>query len=273
MALRLNDLRLFLETASSRTMSESARRLGITQPALSESIRRLEDDTGSPLFYRAKSGIALTPQGRRILEKAKSVMGLINEMESEHESALPTIVIGAHPLVASYSLPTALANLQKLEPAYRISVENAHSRQVQEWIQQGRVDVGLVVNPVSNPDLIIRTISKDKIAVWMHKGGALNEQILYNPEMFQAQTILRQWKKRPEQLMSLGSLELIVRLTSARLGYGILPTRAVELMHAPLVRAPHTPEYQDQICLVYRPEFGKSTYEKQILESLLASLS
>lgn len=273
MGLRLNDLRLFLETASSRTMSESARRLGITQPALSESIRRLEDDTGQPLFYRTKSGIALTPQGRHILEKAKSVMGLINEIESDHESALPTIVIGAHPLVASYSLPSAIQNLQKSEPHYRIAIENGLSREVQQWVQQGRVDIGLIVNPVSNPDLVIRTITKDKIAVWMHKNGALSEQVLYNPEMFQAQTILRQWKKRPQQTMTTGSLELIVRLTSARLGYGILPQRAVEMMQAPLVRLPHTAEYPDQICLVYRPEFGKSNYEKRILESLARSLN
>ena len=272
MYLRLNDIRNFLETAASRTMSDSARRLGITQPALSESIQRLEEDTGSTLFYRSKYGISLTPEGRRILEKSKSIMGLINEMESSHDTILPTLVMGWHPLLASYALPTALAHLNKNEPRYRIAVHNALSKHVQSSIQEGKIDIGLVVNPIANPDLIIRTIAKDKIAVWEHKSGALKEQILCDPELFQAQTILKQWKKRPQQMLAVGNLELIARLTSARLGYGILPTRAVELLGVPLIKVPNTVEHTDHISLVYRPEFGKTVYEKQIIEALMASM-
>ena len=74
MNFRMNDLENFIATAHCRTLSESATRLEITQPALSESIKRLESDLSEILFFRSRAGIALTPSGRNVLELAQSAV-------------------------------------------------------------------------------------------------------------------------------------------------------------------------------------------------------
>jgi DNA-binding transcriptional LysR family regulator len=60
---------------------------------------------------------------------------------------------------------------------------------------------------------------------------------------------------------------------SEGLGYGILPERAVRMLGAPLNRVKGLPFYRDEICLVWRPEFGKTDFEKFVIESLKQSFA
>lgn len=61
MKYRMTDLRNFVEASSCPTIMQAAQKLEISQPALSESIKRLESDLGYLLFYRSRTGIKLTP--------------------------------------------------------------------------------------------------------------------------------------------------------------------------------------------------------------------
>jgi DNA-binding transcriptional LysR family regulator len=269
--LRLNDLRNFLEASSCSTFSEAARKLGITQPALSESVKRLESDLGRVLFYRAKAGISLTPEGRGAVSRAKGVLGQLGELElSPQTGAAPAVTIGCHPVVGSYTLPEALKRLQKSQPGARVELRHGLSREMQDEIQKGRIDVGVVINPVPNPDLVIRVAARDVVGVWSSRKPL--EQVICEPELVQTQAILRAWKKRPQELLASSSLELIARLAHSGLGYGILPERVVKLTGLALERVPGTPSYEDRICVVSRPEFGGTRYERQVLDSLMGVL-
>ena len=267
MSLRLNDLNNFSEISSCSTLREGAARLGITQPALSESIKRLEQDVGCVLFYRSKSGVSLTPSGRKILEYGKRALGLIAELESMTATPIlaSTVVIGCHPVVGSYTLPKALAQLSK---GFRIELRHGPSRTIQSEIQKGSIDIGIVINPISNPDLVIRKLALDRVGVWHAVGTTGQQQIFCDPDLIQTQAILRKWKARSQSILSTSSLELAARLTAAGLGYGILPKRVVDLVAPGLKAVPSTPEYTDEIALVYRPEFGRLPFERNIIDAL-----
>ena len=189
------------------------------------------------------------------------------------------VTIGCHPVVASYSLPAALKSLSRTAPDYRIDLKHDLSRSVLLEIQQGRVDIGLVVNATPTPDLIVRKIASDDVCVWTSPRASVSSQtsakhdrIFCDPSLMQTQSILRKWKKAPTVQIATSSLELIVRLTAEGLGYGILPARAVKLVGAKLQVEPHLPSYRDTISLVYRPEFGKNKIERRVIEALTASL-
>src|SRR5262245_20635952 len=115
MDFRLSDLENFIAAASCRTLSEGAAKRGITQPSMSESIRRFEADLGCKLFYRSKQGIRLTPSGRAILDRGRRATEALVELGTLDRAGGTfqgrRVIIGCHPTVASYALPATLLQL------------------------------------------------------------------------------------------------------------------------------------------------------------------
>lgn len=277
MNFRMTDLKNFIEVATSRTMREGAEKLGITQPALSESIKRLEKDLGEVLFYRSRSGITLTPGGQKTWTQAKEafkLLGILGADQDRNNSRV--ITIGCHSLIASYFLPKAFRLIQLENPFYQIQLRHDLSRIIQMDVQQGKIDIGLVVNPLPSPDLISRPLARDEICVWQNKAAqtAGLDRIFCNLSLLQTQSILRKWKNRPSQIINIESLELIARFTSEGLGYGIIPARAIELLNMKnCVKLEGAPIFQDTISILYRPEFGKHPHERFVITALKRSVT
>jgi DNA-binding transcriptional LysR family regulator len=272
MDIRLNDVRNFVACATCRTLSEAAIKLEISQPALTQSIQNLEAEVGMILFYRSRSGVRLTPSGRDFLERSVHFMeayeGLSRDQNSSNTFGSRMISIGCHPVVAQYSLPKALKALAKAAPDYQIHLRHDLSRKIQISIQRGELDVGIVVNPVEVPDLVIQRLGYDHVSVWRPSGGFDEETIVCNLELFQTQSILKKWKKHPRRILSTESLELVAQMVGEGVGFGILPSRAVELSSQRLKNMSELPSYRDVISLCYRPEFGKSPAEASVLDAI-----
>jgi len=276
MDFRVSDLENFIATASCRTLSEGAQKRGITQPSMSESIRRLEADLGCKLFYRSKEGIRLTPSGRLILDRGRQAtealfeLGALRREKGTFQGR--RVTIGCHPTVAAYALPATLLALSRSAPDFHVDLVHNFSRTVQAQIQAGQVDVGIIVNPTRIPDLVIRKLASDTVAVWRAQRGKPQHRLICDPELFQAQAILRKWRSCPRDIISTTNLELVARLTDSGIGVGILPSRAVTLYGVKLRKVAGTPTYTDEIAMVHRPEFGRLPYERHVLEALRSSL-
>ncbi len=273
---RISDIENFVSTCGSRTIIEASRQLGISQPALSESIKRLEQDLGYVLFYRSRTGIQLTPNGKSFLDKATHVIEALADLDESknqnHFFSRQTITIGCHSTVAQYSMPKTLNFIRKTAPDYKIKLEHQLSRHIQIEVQRGNIDIGVIINPAEVPDLVIKKIGKDVVSVWAGKKNFDKTTIICNPALIQTQHILRQWKNKPFKMIETDSLELIGRLVQADLGYGIIPRRAVELLGLNLTEVDSLPTYQDHISIVHRPEFGLNRSENLVREAIKASL-
>tara|TARA_B110001454_G_C12723234_1_gene436040 strand:+ start:19925 stop:20758 length:834 start_codon:yes stop_codon:yes gene_type:complete len=272
MKIRLSDITNFIELASHKTIVAAAANLEITQPALSESLKRLESDIGYSLFYRTKNGIQLTPYGRIFLLKAKAFsisydnLNPLKNQESEFFNQ--TITIGCHQTVAQYTLPSALVYLKKVAPDYKIKLVHGLSRDIQDQIQRGQIDIGIIVNANQVPDLVISKLGTDTVAVFSSEHYKSNDTVICNPDLFQTQSILKKWKDKPSKTIHTDDLMLICLLASQNLGYAILPSRAIQFSNFKLKQLTNTPIYKDEISLVYRPEFGKQKAEKLVIESI-----
>ena len=170
-------------------------------------------------------------------------------------------------------MPKALSYISKNAPDYQVRFRHDLSRNVQLEVQRGNIDVGIVINPVEVPDVVIRKIATDTVSVWSGKSGFDKDTVICNTSLFQTQHILRKWKNKPWRVIDTDSLELICRLVAAGLGFGIVPGRAVDLMGLRLQQVKSLPTYHDQICLVYRPEFGANRAESLIVEAMKTSLN
>jgi len=275
MKFRFNDIQNFLATSTCKTINQAANKLEISQPALSESLKRLEQDLGHVLFYRSRSGVELTPGGKAFLPKAQNLIKAYNDL------AIPdgnrnlfgdrVITIGCHPIIGQYFIPKTFAYLKSVAPDFKIELKHNISRKIQESVQTGQIDLAIVANPVELPGLVITKIDTDMVGVWSAGKSADLDTIICNIDLFQSHSILNKWKAKPGKLISTESLELICRLVGMGIGLGIIPGRAVELSGLKLFHQKHLPSYKDTICMIHRPEFGKSAPESLVLEAIRKS--
>ena len=276
MDFRLNDLKNFVTMAHCRTITEGAAKLHITQPALTESIKRLESDMKAALFYRTRSGIELTPSGELLIKKSKGLFETIHNLNLDPEVSSSfsgrVLRLGCHTSVSSYALPKFFGELQKVAPDYQVDLVHNLSRNIQLKVQKGELDLGLVINPVRVPDLVIKTVAKDVVKVWGLKREQVFQTVICDPELFQTQSILKKWKKSPARIISTSHLDLIARMVHQGVGVGILPERVVELTGLKLFHLNHLPSFEDELCIVHRPEFGKLEFEKMTLNILKATI-
>ena len=276
MKYRVTDIQHFVEVAGCTTLSQAAAKLELSQPALSQCIRRLEADLGLVLFYRSRNGIQLTPTGRAFLAHAQRALQALEELELDHGGGVfagRSISIGCHPLVAQYSIPRAVAYLKRVAPDFRIELRHGLSRTIQHHIQCGDIDIGIVVNPTVVPDLVIRKLGVDHVRVWTSKQHPGEDTVVCDLHLYQTRSILKRWTTKPGNIVSTESLELICRLVAAGIGYGIIPDRAVEVTGSELCSVPTLPTCDDEICLIFRPEFGRLPAEKLVIESLQLSIT
>lgn len=272
MDVKINDLKNFIQTAHCRTIVEASTKLEISQPALSESIKNLEKACGLVLFYRSRSGIQLTQSGKETLSRAKEIIGRLEEIsnkvkETAYYNTHP-ISVGCHPVIARHFIPKALKIMSAKSQDFRIELKHDLSRHIMNRIQKGEIDIGIVVNPTQATDVVLYKLCDDEVGIWKAKNSKDNLDVIFlDEDLFQTQSILKKWKNKPSNLIQTSDLSLIAACVEQGLGYGVLPANVVKDAGFSLVKVKDTPVYKDEIYLVYRPEFGKTPYEKLFIES------
>lgn len=268
------DLSYFLEIATTLNLSRAAERLGVSQPSMTLSLKRLEDSVGTQVFLRSKKGVSLTPAGRTLLSKVRSLLQDWDQIQakavSSHHELRGVFNVGCHPSVALYSLPQVLSEIVFKYPDLELAFTHDLSRKITEAVISLRCDLGIVVNPVQHPDLVIRKICLDEVTFWQGtKATKVSQDVLIcDPNLLQSQDLIRKLKKAGIEFrrkIETTNLELVAELTATGCGIGILPTRVAQLAKTgTLVRKKNAPIFKDEICIVYRVE-NKSLAAIQIL--------
>lgn len=263
------DLRYFLEVAQTQNLSRAAERLGITQPTLTQSCRRLEDAIGTQLLIRSKKGVELTVAGQRL----RSSVQLLTEnwaqirkiARATTDEVTGVLRLGCHVSVALYSLAHFLPQIFKKHKDIEVQIEHDLSRKIVDRVIHFHLDIGIVVNPTPHPDLVIIKLADDIVTLWEKRDPDphTNDVLIYDPNLLQSNEILaklKRNKKSPLQSQNLRqiqttSLELATQLAAAGVGRAILPTRvANEHAKSKLRAVKDAPTFSDEICLVYRQE-------------------
>jgi DNA-binding transcriptional LysR family regulator len=165
-----------------------------------------------------------------------------------------------------------MPELLKKHPLLQIQLKHDLSRNVLQNILNNQIDVGLVMNPESHPDLIIKEIAQDEVNVWKMKSGSTADTLIYDPSLFQTQWVLKQLQKKGHKFsrkIESSSLEVITSLLRAGTGHAILPKRVAQQSPFPMEASFHgIPSYKDSLCLVYRPSFRKTALGRAVIDSM-----
>ncbi len=277
------DLVYFTEIAQTQNVSRAAERLGISQPSLSLAMRRLEDSVGTALFVRSKRGVTLTQPGKQLLAHSKNLLQAWTDIRTQALASVHDIqgsyTIGCHASMAMRILSSFLPDLMAAHPKLEIRLRHDISRKTTEDVISMKVDIGIVVNPVRHPDLVIHKLGVDEVSLFIsadRKNGTQNVTdgngvLVCDPDLAQTQFLLKEMKKSGivfGRILPTTSLEVAADIVSRGCGIGILPSKVAERARMKLKRLPKAPVFVDDHCLIYRAE-NKSVRAIQALNGAI----
>lgn len=246
--MEIRQLRAFLAIAEAKTFTAGARRVNVTQAAISMQIRQLEDEVGLPLFTRTPRRVIMTEAGEYLLERARRIM-------REHDSALAEIaeVAGAEhgrlrigsasAMFATKQLPAILQKLKEKFPNAEISVTSGTSQTLVEKIMHGEVDIAFVSLPVENSHVTIDPLFSDEIVAIAHPDHPLKTEKFISAATLAGESLILGEKGgntrrmiddffdaanvRPNIVMELSRQEAINQMVENNMGVGIAGAKTV----------------------------------------------
>lgn len=273
MSLMMDDVKYFITVGQTLNITRASEIIGISQPALSYAIKRLENNLGGDLLIRLKNGIQLTKLGQEFSKRAHRLVSewahAQNLVNLESGLVQGTYTIAVHPSVALYTLEYFMPQLQQEFPRLDFNFIHGLSREMTEKVINWEADFGLVVNPIRHPDLVIRKLSTDVVTIF-HADNA-QKKLIYDHHLSQSQYILKQLANKEQFCGAINSvnLEVVAKLTAMGLGYGLLPTR-VAARYPRLQKLAGAPHFNDEICLVYRPQKHNNDASRKIIKLIQA---
>lgn len=207
--MTLTQLEIFSLVAELRGFTAAATRLGIGQSAVSHAIKTLEQELGVELFRRHQSLIEPSDIGQQLLLRARAMLGLANTLRQEAADARGmrrgTLRIGSFgPTSSMKLLPSILERFRALHPGIEVHVDEGPDRQVLQWLDERRIDVGFVVLPEERFDTF--ALMEDQMVALLPAA---------HPLAAQANLKLGELCNDPFILTEAGSSELVWRLFNA----------------------------------------------------------
>lgn len=177
-------LSLFQAIALTGSISAAARQLGISQPAASNMLARLEEAVGLVLFKRMQGQLDITPEGAALLIETKHALDVLKNLEIRAEQLVRleygALTVGALGWVSMGVLPFVISEFMREHSGVKISLQTHASGKVADAVIAGHFDIGVIETPTPTPSLRISPFQVDLIAV-LPEGSDLVEAATLTP--------------------------------------------------------------------------------------------
>jgi DNA-binding transcriptional LysR family regulator len=241
-------LRAFLAVARARNFSRAARRLGKTQPSVSQAVARLERDLGHALFLRDGRTTRLAPAGRLLLEHAERIFDEMDRARARlsglAELREGELVVGTSDTLACHVLPPVFAGFRARYPGVDLRLENRPSPAVVTQVAERTIDLGVVSLPVSGDERVRQQIlAPYRDVVICPPGHAVARRRQLHVAALAAHPLLLldrttgsraaldaafgQAGVHPHVAMEMSSVEVLKRLVELGFGLSVVPAVAV----------------------------------------------
>jgi DNA-binding transcriptional LysR family regulator len=286
--MEITQLEAFVAVVEEKSFSRAAVRMLRTQPAISQSVHRLEEWAGEPLLDRSSKSGVLTASGRLFYDYVKKVLNLRDDARAALAElrALESgrVTIGANESTALYLLPV-LKRFRQLHPRVQVAVKRSLSREIPGALLRYELDLGVLSFNPQNPDLESPVVSVDElclIAPRSHRLAGIPSVSIreLGPELFIAHNISSPYRQRvieafarhhtPLQIVAeLPTIETIKKFVGMGMGIAFLPRMCVqeELARQEFVAVPvNDLRIQRKLRLIYRRHASLSAATQGFLE-------
>jgi len=240
MNINLELYKIFYIVAKHQNITSASKELMISQPAISKSIKNLEDQLGGTLFIRTKRGVILTEEGKEFYRYIKEAINFINNAENKFKDLINletgTIRIGISQTLTKQFLLPYLEIFHKTYPKIQVQINTSITKNATQDLRQGNIDL-IISNlpPKIDSDLeVIKVkeiqdcfiVNKDYLELTKRKISLQelnNYPLILQPQNNNTRKFLDNYTKQNDveltPAITLGSYNLVVEFT--KIGYGI----------------------------------------------------
>lgn len=241
--MELHQLEYLIAIAEERGFSRAATRLGVSQPSLSQQVKKLEDELGTPLFDRLARRVVPTQAGDRLLMHARRVLAEVADARrsvgDRDGQVTGPLAVGAIPTIAPFLLPRVLGRFLKAHPVVELRIVEDVTDRLVEALARGELDVAIIssyaghssihLEPVASEALRLlvpakHPLSKRRTVTWSSIDG---ERLVVLHEMHclsgQVTQLCRRRGLRPPVVMRGAQLATLAATVASGLGVTIAP--------------------------------------------------
>ena len=165
--------------------SKAAERLYISQPALSQAIRRAEQEVGVPLLEKGTHRLRLTPQGELLLREGRDLVArrdaMVHRLQEMDDSRKTVLRFGISPFYSKYYLPLVQPYFAHNFPDVRIQVTEEISVAIEQMVLDGELDFGFVPREPENPHLTYEVLHTEEILLAVPADSPVNVFAIPSP--------------------------------------------------------------------------------------------
>ena len=245
--MHLETLKVFCDVVETRSFSTAASQNFVTQSAVSQQVRMLEDRWGRRLLERTRGNVQLTPAGEILYQASKEIVQRFQQMEAQFQAASSvvsgTVRVATVHSVGLYELSASLKRYLKAFPQVRLHLEYSRSSKIYEDAVRGHIDLGVVAFPSRRPGVTVIPFRQDRLVLVVPPGHPLARQrsvavrklsgeplVGYErdiPTRKETDRFLRRHGAEVRYVMELDNVETIKRVVEIGHGIAILPEASV----------------------------------------------
>ncbi|MBP2167776.1 DNA-binding transcriptional LysR family regulator [Erwinia toletana] len=269
----IRQLRVFVAVAQHGSFSQAGQSIGLSQSAVSHSIKELEAEMGIRLLDRTTREVMLTEAGQQLASRVERLLEELNttllEVRSYGQQRSGTVRVAASQTISAHLMPQCLAASQQAYPDIKVMLRDRPQQWVLQSVRNAEVDFGIVIGPLQSPDFQCEPIlaepflllcrrddplaSAPEIGWGMLNGRTMVLQDYASGSRLLIDEALRDQQVEAEIVQEIGHPATLFPMVEAGIGISILPALALPLPEGrPLMVRRILPEINRTLMLIRR---------------------
>jgi DNA-binding transcriptional LysR family regulator len=191
-SITIQQMEAIIALVEEGSFSRAAKRMLLTQPALTKNIKNAEDCIGVRLVNRSSAGISLTPEGKILYDYSRRMVRLRDEAKEKvlalSKETGGNVYLSASTIPATYILPRALSDFNKTNTDIHIYIKTADSEEAMNMVLDNEVEMGFIGKKPLNKKLVAEILWKDRLVLvvsknhpWCKKKSVTLPELLKEP--------------------------------------------------------------------------------------------
>lgn len=177
--MNMKQIEYVIAIAECGSFRKAAAELGISQPSLSQYVKKIESQIGFEIFVRTGYNIRLTDAGRIYIENGRKILAIEHEMETcfadLSENKTGTLVVGTSPFRSASIMPAAAAEFKKRYPGVTLIIKEATTNELTEATLRGEYDICVITMPVEEEYFDVKAVFSEEILLAVPAGSDVGE--------------------------------------------------------------------------------------------------
>ncbi len=288
--MEMHQLRYVVAVARAGNFSRAAEQCHVSQPSLSQQIRKLEEELGERVFDRMKRAARLTSSGHAFLRRAVRILEEVAAAQREATEArhllCGAVAVGVLPTIAPYLLPKALAQFTRQYPGVEVIVQEDTTAQLIKLLRGCEIDFAIASHPAAGEGLEISELFTEELLLALPPGHPLARKHKVSMSDLEGEKfiVMKEGHCLGDQVLGFcnrrdlhlkmsfrsAQLETIQALVCAGVGISLIPAMATRWNRndQPLYRAMKTPKPLRRIIAVWQKQRPPNRAAQELLKLL-----